>query len=171
MAKTKSNSGNGLNAGELGTELPAENFPADQMTATAPEETVTQSIPEQAKTKVKMKTLVSGAEFWKFDDERDDKGNVTAKKDGEVFEGYFVSQQKREKDGKGDDQKAGSVIGYVFEQAETGDRYLIGKSHSIEKALISAEFVTDKLMRFVFLGKGKNSDGKPFNRFEISIEE
>jgi len=152
----KTNSGNGLNSDEIGGEItpdqmPAENFPVE-------------STPVGEK-KLKMKTIISGAEFWRFSP--DEKGHV----DGNVFEGYYVCEQLREKDGKQEDQKAGSVIGYVFEQSETGERYIIGKSHSIEKALTAAKFVTDKLMRFIFLGQGKNSAGQNFNRFEIAIEE
>jgi hypothetical protein len=122
-------------------------------------------------TKPKMRTLISGAEFWKFSDEYDDKGTKVVDADGAIFEGYFKAEQKREKDGKGADQKAGSVIGYVFSQAGTDEQYLIGKSHSIEKALTSAGFPKDKLFKFEFLGKGTNSSGQPFNRFEIQVEE
>lgn len=166
MAKTKTNSGSELNAGELGSELPAANYPVENSAHSFTEGADVPIMEETAPAKKpKMKTLISGAEFWKFD--KDETGKV----DGPVFEGYFIAEQKREKDGRGEDQKAGSVIGYVFEQAGTGERYLIGKSHSIEKALTVSGFVKDKLMRFAYLGKGTNSNGQPFNRFEIAIEE
>lgn len=183
MAKqTKTNSGSTLNAGELGSELPNANFPADQMPkeengahsftegADNPKDQHEQQEEREQPKKPKFRTLISGAEFWKFADEEKD-GKVVAQKDGEVFEGYYKAEQKREKDGQGADQKAGSVIGYVFEQAGTGTNYLIGKSHSIEKALTASGFPKDKLFRFEFLGKGKNSSGQQFNRFEIAIEE
>jgi len=157
MAKTKTNSGSELNANELGNELPAANFPADT--------TDNGDVNDTPEEKPKMRTLISGAEFWKFS--KDEKGHV----DGDIFEGYFVKPQIREKDGKEENQKAGSTIGYIFEQAGTGMQFIIGNSHSIEKALTAAGFVTDKLMRFVYLGQGKNGAGQKFNRFEIAIEE
>lgn len=160
MAKSqKTNSGNGLNADEIGGEIPAANFPAESETAAAATEN---DAPAPAKKEVKFKTVISGAEFWKFEGEN---------ADGDTFDGYYRADQKREKDGQGADQKAGSVIGYVFEQSGTGLNYLIGKSHAVEKALNEAGFPKDKLMRFVFLGKGKTAAGQPYNRFEILIEE
>lgn len=168
MAKTqKTNSGSVLNEGELGSDAkPAANYPADQMENSAHGFTEGATVPVETKAKPKMKTLISGAEFWRFAPE-EGKNEF----DGEVFEGYFRQPQIREKDGKGEDQKAGSIIGYVFEQAGTGENYIIGNSHSIEKALKAAEYNKEKMMRFVYLGKGKNSQGQPFNRFEIAIEE
>lgn len=164
MAKSqKTNSGNGLNEGEIGSELPAANFPTE--TATAAEPAAAAETPSPKK-EVKFKTVISGAEFWKFAAEKE--GD---KVDGDTFDGYYRADQKREKDGQGADQKAGSVIGYVFEQSGTGLNFLIGKSHAVEKALNEAGFPKDKLMRFVFLGKGKTAAGQPYNRFEILIEE
>lgn len=169
--KEKTNSGNELNAGELGSELPAANFPNDNP---APDNVDTETgevldntpATSPARKKTKMKTLISGAEFWRFAPEKEG-----AESDGEVFEGYYRGNQIREKDGLKDDQKAGSIIGYIFEQAETGEHFIIGKGHSVEKALKAAEFNKEKMMRFVFLGKGTTAAGQPFNRFEIAIEE
>lgn len=150
-------------------EMPAANFPAENVPDNVDTETgeiLDTTTPAAApKKRGKMKTLISGAEFWRFS--ADDKGGV----DGEIFEGYYRGNQIREKDGKGEDQKAGSIIGYIFEQADTGEHYIIGKGHSVEKALKAAEFNKEKMMRFVFLGKGTTSAGQPFNRFEIAIEE
>lgn len=165
------------------TETPAANFPADnspaEMTATpsgekqAPENVDTETgeilepVPASSPArKKKMKTLISGAEFWRFAPERPGEDH-----DGEVFEGYYRGNQIREKDGLKEDQKAGSIIGYIFEQSETGEHFIIGKGHSVEKALKAAEFDKEKMMRFVFLGKGTTAAGQPFNRFEIAIEE
>lgn len=150
-------------------EMPAANFPAENAPDNVDTETgeiLDATTPAAApKKRGKMKTLISGAEFWRFSP--DDKGGV----DGEIFEGYYRGNQIREKDGKGEDQKAGSIIGYIFEQADTAEHYIIGKGHSVEKALKAAEFNKEKMMRFVFLGKGTTAAGQPFNRFEIAIEE
>lgn len=168
--QNKSNSGSNLNAGELGSEIPAANFPVE--TPPANVDTETGEILDNAGSvtnivrKKKMKTLISGAEFWRFEPE-----HGKTEFDGDVFEGYYRGNQIREKDGLKEDQKAGSIIGYIFEQAETGEHYIIGKGHSVEKALKAAEFNKEKMMRFVYLGKGTTAAGQPFNRFEIAIEE
>ena len=167
--KEKTNSGSELNAGELGTELPAANFPVEKATDNVDTETgeiLDATEKPIARKRGKMKTLISGAEFWRFAPE-----TPGGPSDGDVFEGYYRGNQIREKDGLKEDQKAGSIIGFIFEQAETGEHYIIGKGHSVEKALNAAEFNKEKMMRFVFLGKGTTASGQPFNRFEIAIEE
>lgn len=145
----------------------------------ASDETFTSPVREEPGEKIapKKRTLVSGAEFWLFTDElADDNSTVIKKADGSIFEGYFRGIQKREKDGKGENQKAGSVIGYIFEQKNSdGAEYIIGKGHSVEKAIEASGVLNgenlDKCFTFEFLGKGKNADGKPFNKFTISIDE
>jgi hypothetical protein len=115
----------------------------------------------------KMRSLISGAEFWKFAPEKDGEPF-----DGSVFEGYYMNEVKREKPGKDSEkQPAGSVIGYLFRQKETETEFIIGKSHAVEKAIAAAQYNKEKYFRFEFLGKGKTADNQPYNRYDISIED
>jgi hypothetical protein len=156
--KEKTNSGSDFNTNELGGELPNEN-----VNATETQETTTEEKPATPK-KRKKEVVVSGAEFWRFAPETDG-GDF----DGHEFFGYFRGEVKREKDGKGEDQKAGSVIGYNFEQEGTGLMFIVGNSHAIEKALSKKSFSTELLWCIEFLGKGITADKKPYNRFECSV--
>lgn len=124
-------------------------------------------VPEK---KRKKKVLVSGAEFWTFAPETEN-GDF----DGVIFVGKYCGSVVREKDGKdaatNPNEKAGSIIGYDFEQEETGLHFIIGNSHAIQKGLEKAEYSKEALFEIEFLGKGTTANNKPYNRFEVSILE
>jgi hypothetical protein len=122
----------------------------------------------------KMKTLISGAEFWLFTPEMKD-GVQIKEADGEIFRGYFRDILKREKEGPkaatDDNHKIGATLGYVFEQEGTGEKFVIGAGHSVTKAMNMSGFATDKLMQFKFTGQGRTATNQPFNKFEIEMED
>jgi hypothetical protein len=104
----------------------------------------------------KKRVIVSGAEYWDFDE------NTT-------FIGTWTGREmKREKDGKEDNQKKGDVIGFYFVD-ENGQEWVISNSHQIKKAVEQVE-EGDKL-EIIFKGKTENASGKPVNRYEISVIE
>ncbi len=102
-----------------------------------------------------MKPLISGAEFHDFE--------ATP-----IYNGKLVSEQVREKDGEGENQKAGSVIGFIFEN-KAGEQSIIGNSHSIAKAVSMVKL--GDWLRIEFLGQGAKNNGQKFNRFKIDALE
>lgn len=106
---------------------------------------------EQAKA-MKGTTLVSGAEYWDFEE-------VPG------FVGYYRGEVQRKKG-----ENAGEVIGYNFEDQD-GDLHIISNSHAITEALdiLKKEGAdTKEVLLFIeFRGKGEKSDGQEYNRFHI----
>lgn len=128
----------------------------------------TEAAPTVKRTK---KVLVSGAEFWKFAPEEGTNGDF----DGVEFIGKYLGEVKREKDGKdaetNPNEKAGSVMGFNFVQEGTDRVWIIGNSDAIKKGLEKTGYNPDLLYCIEFLGKGKTANGKPYNRFEVSVLE
>ena len=100
-----------------------------------------------------MRQIISGAEFFDFET------NPT-------FSGRFESVVIREKDSPDGQQKAGSIMGYLFTDIN-GDQHIIGASHQIEKALTAEHEGTGTYYLITFLGKGETAAGKPFNKFKV----
>lgn len=96
------------------------------------------------------KKLITGAEFWDFDNHP-------------IFIGVLGSPVLREKDGKGENQKAGSIMGWNFTD-RNGEVQLIGASHQIEKAV--GMVTPGAIMRIEFKGQIEGANGK-VNRFGI----
>lgn len=132
-------------------------------------EGVEQQEAEQPKER-KKKVIISAAEYWKFAAEKP--GDIC---NGSEFLGRYIGEIKREKDGAKADvdpsHKAGAVIGFEFEQLETGEHFIISNSHAIEKALEKTGYNTDLDYCIEFLGKGLTSSKQPYNRFEVSVLE
>ena len=106
-----------------------------------------------------VETLVSGADFFEFTDSNN------------VFVGrYLGTKAVREKDGQGENQKAGSVMGYNF-VSDDGEQYIIGNSHAVQKAMdiVESRALVKPRMRFTFLGQTKNSAGQKVNQFNIEL--
>jgi len=110
--------------------------------------------------------LVSGADFWDFEEYP-------------VFTGKFIRDVIRETDGKNaatnPNEKAGSTMGFLFSHVdlstgeETGEETIIGNSFSIEKALKDPK-AKSSVLWIEFLGKKDAKDtanGRPFNQFHI----
>lgn len=118
------------------------------------EKTESKSTKENAPKEPKEKVIISGAQYWDFDT-------------NPQFEGMYRGQVIREEDQK--------VIGFNFEDM-AGDLHIISNSHSIEKSLHTphkdGELYEDPeaVLRILFLGKTE-INGKPFNRFKISLLE
>lgn len=132
----------------------------DQSTVEAPTATPTDSegLPV-VKAKRTFRTVITGAEFKEFEI-------------GEVFEGAYIEKVIREKDGpnvaKNPNEKAGTVMGYLF-KPDGGFSEIIGASHSVNEVMERCK--KGDYVRFTFLGKGENSKGQPFNRFQIEVAE
>lgn len=129
---------------------------SSQVPATNSEEFLTQGTINRKAGRPAGETLVSGAEFWKFEENA-------------VFIGNYVKNVVRDKDGKNaatnPNEKAGSIMGYMFAD-EFGQEHIIGNSHSIQKALEQIKF--DKTVTLYIEFEGKTTvNGKPFNRFHI----
>lgn len=129
------------------------------------EETKTEQTPEPKKPKIR--TIISGAEFWDFDEEP-------------IFIGRFKTEVLREEDVLDKDGKkvhsAGDTMGYLFEAEEDGEEHIVGNSHQIQKALELVKQdesvnLNDAVFYIEFLGKGENSKKQPFNRFKIGLLE
>lgn len=109
------------------------------------------------RTRTVRESLISGADFWDFEQEP-------------VFEGAYVKEVIREKDGPDaatdPNQKAGSIMGYLF-VTDDGDEAIIGNSHSVAKAI--SKCAPKDYLRFQYLGKGQTASNKPFNRFKIDL--
>ncbi len=100
-----------------------------------------------------MEKIVSGAEFHDFE--------KTARVIGILGEPVI-----REKDGKGDNQKIGDVMGYCVTLSDDSE-VIVGNSASIEKVVTEGKIKKGEIILFEFLGKGKTADNQPFNRFKI----
>lgn len=111
------------------------------------------------KEKRKFKNLISGADFKEFGE-------------GEIYEGTFLRETIREKDGpnvaSNPNEKAGTVMGYLFRN-DSGKEEIIGASHQITEVMKKAS--QGDYFRFTFLGKTENAKGQPVNRFRIDIAE
>lgn len=97
------------------------------------------------------RTLTSGASFHDFESEPE-------------IEGVYKEPVIAEKDNEQRQQKAGDVIGYLFENEES--EFIVGNSHSVKKAIEQVE--PGAKLSIKFLGKGE-SNGKPFNKFKIDL--
>jgi len=101
--------------------------------------------------------LISGAEFWDFEE-------------SPIFIGKYMDKVIREKDGPNaatnPNEKAGSVMGFKFED-EFGQEHIIGNSNSIQKALEKIGYNKNVILYIEFEGKTTLASGKPFNRFHI----
>jgi hypothetical protein len=98
---------------------------------------------------MKRKVLVSGAEYWDFNQEP-------------RFTGYFVSNHMDDK---------GKLIGFDFLD-EQQEKWIISNSHSIDKALELTGYDSETLVEIIFKGKIiVKSTGKPFNKFEVAVLE
>lgn len=110
---------------------------------------------EPAPAKEELETLVSGAEFHKFDTDP-------------VYVGTFTGQtSRREKDGASENQKAGDLMGYVFENETDGELSIIGSSNQIVKAMNDGNVKEGDKLRIEFLGSTTNKAGQKVNRFKI----
>lgn len=104
-----------------------------------------------------MKTITSGANFFKFDE-----------KLSPIFKGKMIKPVIREKDGEDENQKAGSVMGYEFADVN-GELHIIGNSHAIEKAVTTGQMKPGDFVVITFKGQTKNRLGKPVNVFKIDL--
>lgn len=111
------------------------------------------------------KVLSSGAEFHDFE----------AKP---IFIGYLGDAVIREKDAAvkegevlQDSQKAGAVMGWLFNDIDTDEETIIGSSASIEKSITDTKngVKAGDCLYIEFLGKRKTSSGKPFNAFRTEL--
>lgn len=104
-----------------------------------------------------MKTVTSGANFFKFDE-----------KLAPEFKGKMIKPVIREKDGEDENQKAGSVMGYEFMDVD-GELHIIGNSHAIEKAVKDGSIKPGDFVLITFKGKTTNRANKPVNVFKIDL--
>jgi hypothetical protein len=102
---------------------------------------------------IKKTQIISGANYHNF-------------QETPVFQGVYQGEHINDE---------GKLIGYDFISVD-GDEVIISNSYSITKAL-DAEFkgtiVSEGgfVMEIEFLGKAEMKNGKPFNRFSVSILE
>lgn len=106
----------------------------------------------------KGETLTTGADFFKFSETNP------------VFCGKYVRPVLREKDGKNaatnPNEKAGSIMGYLFVSADGGKEVIIGNSKAIEDVL-KVEANKKRTLWIEWTGKTDLGGGKTFNRFHI----
>lgn len=134
-------------------EKPIEENQVENQVEETPKENPTE-------TPAKEVTLVSGAEYWDFEA-------------NPAFVGLYDSLVKREQDEVNGTGKAGDLIGFNFLDAD-GEMHIISNSYAIEKALLmdykgSKVLESGNVIKIIFLGKGENSKGQPFNRFKVSM--
>lgn len=104
-----------------------------------------------------MKTLSNAADFWNWDE-------------NPVFNGKFIEPVLRETDDEETGQKAGTVMGYLFEDAQ-GETHIIGASYQIEKALTSKTVGVNDALRITFVNTKKLDGGRSVRRFKIELFE
>lgn len=153
MAKTeKSNPDNTIQEEKELRDL-INNGPAD----TVPFKQQSEVLPP--KTQRKFRTVITGAEFWE-------------PTEGEVFEGTYIENVIRKKDGPKaatePNQKAGALMGYLF-KADNGREEIVGNSQQVMEVMSNCKF--GDYVRFTFLGKGETAAKQPFNRFRIEVAE
>ena len=102
-----------------------------------------------------MKALVTGATFHDFEKEP-------------VIIGVLGAAVKREKDGKGENQKAGTVMGYNFTK-KNDDVIIVGNSYQITEAVKMVE--EGAILRIEFKGQTQNAKGQKVNMFKIDEVE
>lgn len=107
------------------------------------------------------KTLTSGAEFHKWETAPKYVGRYTGEKQIREKDATVEAGKQLE-----DREKAGAVLGYIFEDVE-GEQTIIGGAHSVEKAMEKVQ--PDQWVAFEWLGKTKNSKGQQVNRFKIDL--
>lgn len=133
---------------------------AKERTPETPETVDTQTstgTPEKATNK-KGRVLVNAAEFWDFEENR-------------TFIGKFIDFQV------GVDKETGEerILGYLMQEADTGEEWIIGASHGITKAFETEyepgmSVVTEKdTVSIFFKGKITLGNGKPYNKFRVEI--
>lgn len=121
---------------------------------------------------VKGRVLVSGSEYWDFEE-------------NPIFIGTFVSDVIKDKEG---DKDHGKLIGFEFEENDTGDLYIISNSHLINKSLemnikmavkddkgkmvekvVKVKEIPGAILKFEFKGKRDKQDGEKVNVFRIEM--
>lgn len=100
-----------------------------------------------------MKQIISAADFKKFEV-------------GESYSGKFLKPVLREKDGNEPNQKAGDIIGFLFEDIN-GDETIIPAAERIIKALTAEGQGIGNFYKITFEGKIQMKNGKFFNRYDV----
>ena len=100
-----------------------------------------------------MKTIQSGAQFWD-------------PSEGEVLRGIFGKAVIREKDGQGENQKKGDVMGYEIIKHDEST-VILGNSAAIKKLVDEGTIKENDILQISYLGKGENAKNQPFNRYKI----
>lgn len=133
------------------------------------EEVKQEGITEEPR-EVKGRVLVSGSEYWNFEE-------------NPIFTGTYVSDVIKEGDKGG-----GKLIGFEFEENDTGDLYIISNSHLINKSLemnikmavkddkgkmvekvVKVKEIPGAILKFEFKGKRDKQDGEKVNVFRIEL--
>ena len=128
-------------------------------------EQVTEEVENLQRTKEQV--LVSAAEYWDFSEY-------------DVFVGSYIQDVIGE---SGD--KEGELIGHEFEEAETGELFIISNAYAVVKALDSRVKTFDKdgketgeafvkdipgaILKIEFKGQTTTRKGQTFNKFRISL--